>query len=265
MKSRYRLIRRANRGGAFYLVDNQTGKRESLETRDQDAARKVIEAKNNAERQPILNLQIAKAYLAGTDSGITTRTWTDAFKALTGAKRGANHERWKRAVKDKAFDFIRDRVIVETHAEVLLKVLESGTVSTNVFLRRLHNFCVDMNWLPWPILPKRQWPTVRFKEKHAITLEEHLWIVQRERNPERKAFYQLTWYLGASQTDLANLTREDIDSTNCVISFFRQKNRWRGGVLWLAACAGAAVREGRAGDPGRRITKMTRIDLRPED
>jgi len=29
-----------------------------------------------------------------------------------------------------------------------------GTVSTNVYLRRLHNFCVDMNWLPWPLVPK---------------------------------------------------------------------------------------------------------------
>jgi len=25
-----------------------------------------------------------------------------------------------------------------------------------VHLRKLHNFCLDMNWLPWPIIPKRQ-------------------------------------------------------------------------------------------------------------
>jgi hypothetical protein len=38
----------------------------------------------------------------------------------------------------------------------------------------MHNFCVDMNWLPWPLIPKRQWPAVKFKDKRAITLEEHL-------------------------------------------------------------------------------------------
>ena len=31
----------------------------------------------------MLNLQIAKAYLAGTDTAITTRTWQQAIEALT--------------------------------------------------------------------------------------------------------------------------------------------------------------------------------------
>jgi hypothetical protein len=48
-----------------------------------------------------------------------------------------------------------------------------------------------MNWLPWPVLPKRQWPAVRFKEKRAITLQEHLIILQKEKNAERRAFYEL--------------------------------------------------------------------------
>ena len=39
--------------------------------------------------------------------------------------------------------------------------MQRGTVSTNVFLRKLHNFCLDMSWLPWPVIPKRQWPAVR--------------------------------------------------------------------------------------------------------
>jgi hypothetical protein len=25
-----------------------------------------------------------------------------------------------------------------------------------------------MNWLPWPLIPKRQWPVIRFKDKRAI-------------------------------------------------------------------------------------------------
>jgi integrase len=228
MKARYRLIRRGIRGGALYCVDTRTGKRTSLRTVSEDDAQQIIEAKNQAERQPVLNLQIAKAYLAGTDNGITTRTWHHAIESLTNTKQGANKERWQRVVKDKALSPLLPRVIIETQGELLLRVLQSGTVSTNVYLRRLHNFCIDMNWLPWPLIPKRQWPLVRFKDKRAITWDEHCRIVGRERNPERKAFYQLAWHLGASQSDLANLQAEDVDWQNQVISFFRMKTRWRG-------------------------------------
>ncbi len=228
MKTRYRLIRRGVRGGDFYCVDSMTGKRTSLRTGSEDEARQIVEAKNQAERQPVLNLQIAKAYLAGTDNGITTRTWQHAIEALTGTKQGANRERWLRVVKDRALAPLLPRVIIETRAEVLLRVLQTGTVSTNVYLRRLHNFCVDMNWLPWPLIPKRQWPVVRFKDKRAITWEEHCWIVAREQNPERKAFYELAWHLGASQSDLANLQAEDVDWEARIICFVRMKTRWRG-------------------------------------
>ncbi|HUZ07775.1 MAG TPA: tyrosine-type recombinase/integrase, partial [Candidatus Paceibacterota bacterium] len=81
----------------------------------------------------------------------------------------------------------------------------------------------DMNWLPWPLVPKRQWPAVEFKEKRGITLAEHLAIVARENNPERKAFYKLAWHLGASQSDLAGLNAEDVDWEHHVISYARQK------------------------------------------
>src|SRR5690606_9244484 len=125
----------------------------------------IVDARNQTERQPVLNLQIAKAYLAGTDNGISARTWKDALETLTNMKQGANKERWQRVAKDKAIALLLPKVVIETQGELLLKVLQLGTVSTNVYARRLHNFCVDMSWLPWPLIPKRQWPTVRFKEK----------------------------------------------------------------------------------------------------
>ena len=176
----------------------QTGKRTSLGTTNADDARQIIEAKNNSERQPVLNLQIAKAYLAGSDNGITTRTWQHAIEALTNTKQGANQHRWKTAAKDKAFVTLLPQVIIETEGETLLKVLQMGTVSTNVYLRRLHNFCVDMNWLPWPLVPKRQWPAVEFKEKRGITLAEHLAIVTEQIPNARR-----------SSTGLALITRSN--------------------------------------------------------
>lgn len=223
MKARYRLIRRGIRGGAFYSVDTRTGKRISLSTSDKDEAERIIAAKNEAERQPVLNLHIAKAYLAGSDNGMNTRTWQQAVTQLMESKHGANKERWRRVAKDKALLPLLTRVIIETRAEHLLQAMKVGTVSTNVYLRRLHNFCVEMNWLAWPLIPKRQWPAVRFKEKRAITLEEHQKIIASEGNPERKVFYQLCWHLGGSQGDIALLRGEDVDWSNYTVSFFRKK------------------------------------------
>lgn len=200
----------------------------ALGTDNEDTAEQIVAAKNQAERQPALNLQIARAYLAGSDSGINTRTWLDALEHLVKMKHGANQERWRRAIPDKAFDLIRHLPIIETKAEVLLKVLQQGTVSTNVFLRQMHNFCVDMSWLPWPLIPKRQWPPIRYKDKRAITLEEHQKIVAREHNPEIKAFYQMAWHVGASQSDLAHLQAEDVNWSARIICFERMKTRWRG-------------------------------------
>jgi len=223
MKARYRLICRGLRGGKYYCVDSVTGKRTSLHTGKEDEARQIVEAKNNALRQPALNLHIAKAYLAGTDSGVATRTWQQALDALTASKQGANQERWRRASADKAYDLIRHRIIIETQGETLLKVLRQGTVSTNIYLRRLHNFCLDMNWLPWPIIPKRQWPEIKFKEKRGVTWEEHQKIVAGESNAELRDYYELLWHLGGSQTDMASLRAEDVDWTDQTISYARMK------------------------------------------
>ena len=48
-------------------------------------------------------------------------------------------------------------------------------------------------------------------------------IIARELNPERRAFYELAWDLGASQSDIALLEADNIDWENNVISFRRRK------------------------------------------
>ena len=170
MNKRYILFRRTE---VFYYEDTSTGKQLSLRTKDEAEAKILLNAKNESFRQPILNLQIAKAYLIGSDNGIAIRTWQNAIEALIATKQGTNQHRWQTAAKDKAFTPLMTRIIIATNGELLLKVMQTGTISTNVYLRRLHNFCVDMNWLPWPLIPKRQWPVVTHKDQRAITLEEH--------------------------------------------------------------------------------------------
>lgn len=224
MKQRFRLFRRGRRG-IFYCHDGLTGRQESLGTNRRGEANALLAARNEADRQPVLNRKLAHAYLSATDPEAARRTWQDAMERLLALKEGVNAERWGRAVSDQALDLIRQMPLLDTRPEHLLQVLQAGGSSTNVYLRRIHNFCVDMDWLPRPVLPKRQWPAVRFRPKRAITLEEHEAILLAEHNPERRAFYELAWHLGAAQSDLAALTAKCIDWTNRVIRFNRHKTR----------------------------------------
>jgi integrase len=221
VKLRYRLFQRSN--GLFFVEDRVTGKQASLRTRDKVAAQRIFNAKNESHQQPAINLQIARAYLMAVDPLVANRSWRLVMEEIVKFKQGSTLQRWQTAIRDKAFDSIRDLALLETQAEHLLRVLEKGTVSTNVHLRKLHNFCMDMNWLPWPVIPKKQWPKIQFKEKRTITLAEHEAIIAREGNRERRDYYKLCWHLGASQGDIAVLRAEDVDWENKTISFFRKK------------------------------------------
>ena len=221
MKNRYRAFRRG--WGVYYCEDTQTGKQESLATTNKQEATRLVHARNEGEQHPAFSLHLARVYWKAGDPAGGTRTWQFVMDEIFKTKQDNTRHRWGTAIKDPAFNSIRDCVLLETNAEQFLRVLEAGTVSTNIYLRRLHNFALDMGWLPWPVVPKKQWPPVHFGEKRAITREEHFRIVARETNPERKAFYELAWHLGASQTDVALLEAGNIDWHHRVISYTRKK------------------------------------------
>jgi integrase len=221
MKERYRLFLR--RKSVFYAFDTQHKTFESLKTKNRAEATRLLMALNEAGKQPAMNLSLARVYLKHSDPMVTQRTWQHVFEEIIKLKTGATQYRWQSAAKDKAFDTLRHRLVIETQAEHFLEVLRNGTVSTNVHLRKLHNFALDMSWLPATVIPRRQWPAIHYKEKRAIKLEEHLRIIAAEVNPERKVFYQLCWHLGGSQGDIAHLKGEDVDWENSTVSFVRKK------------------------------------------
>jgi hypothetical protein len=81
--------------------------------------------------------------------------------------------------------------------------LAARAVATNVYLRRIHHFAVALHWLPWPVLPKLHWPPIKFEHKRAIILDEHRKLIAHEPDPVRRAYYELLWHFGGSQTDMA--------------------------------------------------------------
>lgn len=102
-------------------------------------------------------------------------------------------KRWQTAIKDKNFDCIRSLSVCETRPEHFDRALADGKPSTNVYLRRIHNHALGMDWLLKSVIPRLQWPKYVAEDKRAITAEEHGAIIEREQNAERRDFYELLW------------------------------------------------------------------------
>jgi hypothetical protein len=149
-------------------------------------------------------------YLNGADPKLATRTWQEVMEDIAAKKKDETRRRWEVAIKDKNFDCIRKLPVAETRPEHFDKALADDKVFTNVYLRRIHNHALGMEWLLKSVIPRLQWPRPAFKSKRAITAAEHMAIVQREPNAERRDFYELLWHTGASQTDGACLTSRTI-------------------------------------------------------
>src|SRR5260370_14317754 len=88
MKSKFILFRRA---GVFYSENTTPGKQHSLRTKDEADALTLLHSKNEAHRQPVLNLQIARTYLTAIDPEVAKRTWQTAMDELTKTKTGNTH------------------------------------------------------------------------------------------------------------------------------------------------------------------------------
>jgi integrase len=229
MQNLYRLYRRDK--GAFYAQNRQNGKQLSLKTKDRAQAGLQLNALNESARDAVISRDVGMTYLFHADPLAKTRTWGTVCDQMLLTKTGnpENHRRWSVAFRDQAIVPLRPLKVVDTRAEDFLRTLNSGCVSTNTFLRRLHNFALDMGWLARPIIPRRQWPRIKPKKKRAITQLEHERIIEREGNPERRDYYMLLWYTGASQGDMAKLRSDDVDWNTSALRFFRRKN---GAAVW---------------------------------
>jgi integrase len=223
VKNRFRSVKVGSRGGTFYCEDTNTGDRKSLRTKDEAEAGRLVHAKNEAVRQPQINRRMGMVYLSATDPGVATRTWRFVMDDIIKDKEGPTLKRYLTALKDPAYKLIEAKVLVETQAADFLEVLRAGTVSTNMYLRRFQNYAVDMDWLPKRVLPKRLFPKVAYKDQRGISRDEHQRILEREGNPERQDFYELCWYFGGSQSDIASLQAGDLDYKRRGFSYERLK------------------------------------------
>ena len=218
---KYRLFRRHN--GVFYWQANDSSKQGTLRTTERRQAERLLNAMNESYREPTLNLNLARAYLAAHDPKMAKRTWQAVMDEMATHGIPSTQVRCARGFRSKAYDPIRNKPLVQTTGEDLLTIIHANGNCVAHYLRRLHNLAVDLGWLAWPILAKRAWPKIRSQSKRAITAEEHAAVIACEKNPERRAYYELLYETGAAQTDAANFTAEHIDWQNGVLVYCRKK------------------------------------------
>jgi integrase len=219
-KTVYRMF---SRKGVFYAQHNSTGKQETLGTKNRQEAEKLLAAKNAAENNRLLNLALAKVYISVSDPKLGTRTWKDVMDHLCSKGKESTRDRRRREMATKPLQKLRDKIVTQTTADDFFEALGAGTNYTNHALRLLHNLAITMGWLPWPLVPSKQWPKINLKRRRGVKLDEHLTIIRAEQNEERRRYYMFLWETGAAQTDAANMTAENVDWKNRQIVYRRSK------------------------------------------
>ena len=211
MKTKFNLFRR---GIVFYMEDTATGKQTSLRTKDEAEARSLLNARNEASRQPVLNLHIARAYLTASDPAFMERNWQNVMEQLQSRGKDSSRERYASAFKSPSFDGLRNKKLLETTADDFFAVFKENKIAINNFLKRLHNFALSLGWIAKPVVAPYLWPKYEPKERRGITHDEHESVLMKEKNAEWKLFLELLWETGAAQSDAASMTAEDIDWTS---------------------------------------------------
>jgi len=220
MKTKYTLFRR---NGIYYSQDSATGQQKSLRTRDEADALQLLNARNEAHRQPVLNLHLARAYLTASDPAFVERTWQTVMEQLQARGKDSSRERYASVFKSPSFDGLRNKKLLETTADDFFAVFKQNKVAITYFLKRLHNFALSLGWIALPIVAPYLWPKYEPKDRRGITLDEHQSVLAKEKQAEWKLFLEMLWETGAAQSDAANFKAEDIDWQTRTISYFRQK------------------------------------------
>src|SRR5580692_10279234 len=114
MKNRFRLFLR---GEIYYCEDAETGQQRSLQTRDDEEASKLVQAKNEAVSRPEFNEHMAKTYLAMIDPLLLTRTWADVMARFENRKNPATKTRHERVVKSPPMVFLKPKLLYRTTAD----------------------------------------------------------------------------------------------------------------------------------------------------
>ena len=225
---RFRMFRRGN--GWFYSEDVLTRQQISLHTKDRKEAQVLLSVKNETYRVPMMNLMLAKTYLQKTHPEHISRTWGEVLdRLIEGLEEGVPRQKWEQVRDSQPFARLRSIALFYMEDIHFWRVLNHprATASTPRWLRQLRNYAMDMGWLLHRVLPKKAWPKPKPRPRRAITSEQHRRIIAKEPDLERRQYYQMLWFSGGAQTDVAHFHSDCVDKATQTIYYQRKKMRTR--------------------------------------
>jgi len=148
---------------------------------------------------------------------------------IEGLEEGTYRQKWEHIKNSQPFAVLRFTALFYTEDIHFRRVLKHprATASTQRWLRQLRNYAMDMGWLLHQVLPKRAWPKVKTRPRRGITSEQHRRVMAQESGLERRQYYQMLWFSGGAQTDVAHFHSDCIDKTTQTICYQRKKMRSR--------------------------------------
>jgi len=128
---KYRFYRRRN--GVFYWQENDSRKQGTLRTSERREAERLLNAMNESHREPTLNLNLARAYLAAHDPRMAKRTWQAVMDEMATHGIPSTQVRCARGFRSKAYHPIRNKPLIQTTGADLLTIVHANqrTVSIN--------------------------------------------------------------------------------------------------------------------------------------
>ena len=221
MKTKYTLFRR---GTVYYSQDSATGKQTSLRTKDETEARSLLNARNEAQRQPVLEPASGPRLSDRQRPRVCRTHLADRHGPVTGTRPGEQPRTLSpRPSSRPPWTACGTRNFLETTADDFFAVFQGAKPSTICFLKRLHHLALSAGWIALPIVAPNLWPRYKPKDRRGITLDEHQTLLAKEKKAEWKLFLELLWETGAAQSDAVNFKAEDIDWPTRTLSYFRQK------------------------------------------
>ena len=170
--------------------DTATGKQTSLRTKDETEAKSLLNARNEAQRQPVLNLHLARAYLTASDPAFVERTWQTVMEQLQSTRQGQQ----PRALRQRV-QIIRPLTACGTRncwkppPMISLPCSKTAKLSIVYFLKRLHNFALSLGWIAIPIVAPYLWPKYEAKDRRGITPDEQQSVLAMEKKPSGNCFW----------------------------------------------------------------------------
>lgn len=257
IKRPYKLWKRGDREGVYYIKPKNGGPWKSTGSKDKDKAIEWADAECGCDdnENAMHHKKVAEAHLMKCNPEWVTNTWDAIAQRAINAPRQIGKVGKKRAStvitmtsywNGKRWDNIRHKRCIDTVAADFEKSLKGAGLGLIEFGQLLHNHATDHNLIPYPVMGKKCWPrAIRKNMSRALTEEDHRTLLKHIQDPQLAPFkrasernlpttpkqwrdewenwFWFLWWTGASNKDAANIRAEDIDwKANC-IKFSRTK------------------------------------------